>query len=350
MAKTPQQAYRIAQAKQAAKTAGHQARRDIDLQHRAAARKQSRQEQSARKKFEGSIPIWGAKDPDTGEHVFRPGAKQGFWEGRPNDEGSGWIGTQRGAAEGQSSWTKVHPANVERRPNQVGFLTGKVFGAIGNFGATKPSSGLPAQGQPLPPPVMPPGLPPRAAPAGGGAGGGVPAGAPAGGQQGQPMQHHWLNVKPGSGLPSGGVAQAQARGALGTGQMGLPSSRRAPGQPRVLTGQRPALGTGSPALGRGPVIDATSRSVPSNVGGKTLKGGTGTYMENEYGVEGDEGEHADWAKMAQKRIAFAVDPKNKIPRVDTRTSGGQREAQEAKYNAAWARSGTSMPSVYADDD
>jgi hypothetical protein len=345
MAQTPQQAYNIQRARERAKTQGHAARRSIDQANRKAGRKEARKEQAERQKFEGSIPIWGARDPDTNEYRFRPGAKKGWWEDRPND----WTGTQRDAAEGQASWTKIDHAQAARQPNNVGFLTGKVLGAVSGIGSKpKGSSGLPAQaqGSPLPPPVMPPGLPPRQAPASPAGGGGGP-GAAGGGQQGQPMQHHWLHVKPGSGLPSGGGQATPTAGALGTGQLGLPwgGQQRSPGQSRVLTGQRPrgALGTGSPALGRGPVIDTTARDSPSNYGNKS------PVLDLTEDAP-DDSEHMRWAAAAGKRVAFAVDPKNKIPLVDSRLEGtGRGEAQKAKYNAAWAKSGTDMPSVHGDE-
>lgn len=328
---TPQEAYDLQKAREKAKTQGHAARRSIDAANRKAGRKEARKEISERKQFEGTIPIWGAKDPDSGQHIFRPGAKKGWWEDRPND----WIGTQRGAAEGQAGWTKVDPAATARRPGGFGFIGTKVLGGVGGLlnrsGAQAQAAGA---GQPavVAPPKPSSGTPPQP-------------------QQQGPI-HMWPTIKPNSGLP--GPSPAPSPG-LPSGQQALPppgGAVRRPGQSRVLTGQRPrgALGTGSPAIGRGPVIDTTGRSMPSNSGGKKLKGGTGTYMENEYGDEGDEGDHMAWARAAEKRIAFAVDPANKIPKVDSRTAGSSRNAQQqTRYNAAWAKTGTDMPSVYGDE-
>jgi hypothetical protein len=108
-------------------------------------------------------------------------------------------------------------------------------------------------------------------------------------------------------------------------------SSTTPGQPRL-----DAFGDGSAPLALNP-----------GPGPKPYTGGMGgSYMEEVYGGGGSS-EHADWASAAQDRIAHAVDPANKIPRVDTRLEGSSRyETQVDKYNAAWKRSGTSMPSVY----
>lgn len=327
MATTPQQAYDVQRARERAKTAGHAARRSIDAANRKAGRKEARKEIAERKQFEGTIPIWGAKDPDTGAHVFRPGAKKGWWEDRPAD----WIGTPRDVAPGQAGWTKVNPAVTQRRGAGFGFVGSKVIEGIGGLlrGDQTQPAGAPGEEPPKP-------------------SSGMPAPQP----QPEGPRHMWPTVKPNSGLP--GPAPEPA-GELPSGQQALPppgGAVRRPGQTRILTGQRPrgALGTGSPALGRGPVIDTTGRSVPSNTGGKKLKGGTGTYMENEYGDEGDEGDHMAWARAAEKRIAFAVDPVNKIPKVDSRLEGSSRsEQQKTRYNAAWAKTGTDMPSVYGDE-
>lgn len=90
------------------------------------------------------------------------------------------------------------------------------------------------------------------------------------------------------------------------------------------------------------MIDTTARDSPSNYGNKS--------PVLEFDDAPADSEHMRWAKKAGERVAFAVDPANKIPLVDSRLEGTNRgEAQKAKYNAAWAKSGTSIPSVHGDE-
>ena len=217
-------------ARESARTAGHQARLDASEQARKQSRANAYNERRERQKFEGSIPIWGAKDPTSGEYRFRPGAKEGWWEKRAMD----WTGPQRGAAEGQADWTKIHHATTARQPSGYGFLSGKVVGAIGNR-LNQPAAQPQQQQQGLPPPQQPPQYLP---PGGGGGGGGQ---APGQGQQGPqgPRQHNLrMQPKPTSGngitpavmqsrynAMNTQIEDAEVMGELGPGTPELPSQK-----------------------------------------------------------------------------------------------------------------------------
>jgi hypothetical protein len=258
------------QAREAARTAGHAARRQIDLDYSRQRRQDTREERAAEEKFKGSLPIWGGRNPVSGAYEFRPGAKQGFWENRGND----WVGQARNAAEGQADWTKIQHPSVARQPNKgFGYLGSKAIDAIGSRLQRSPAP----QQRPVITFNQPQALP-VAAP-----GGALPAGSPAGGSPGGSPNQARLKVKPNSGQPRGPATQPPA-GDLDSGMLGLPSgvpglpsgmlglpsgvpglpppggASRMPGMPRRLPSNtsRPALGRGPLALGTGEVIETTA--------------------------------------------------------------------------------------------
>lgn len=307
------------QAREAARTAGHAARRQIDLQYSAQRRMDSRAEHAAEERFKGSLPIWGGRNPLTGAYEFRPGAKEGFWESRSSD----WIGQERNAAGGQADWTKIQSPLVKRQPNRgFGFIGGKIMDSIGS---RLGNGGQQLQAAP-PRPQLAMGAGAAVAGAAAGAVGPAAAGAARG-----PTK---ARLKPNSAQPAGPrMSATPAAGDLESGVLGLESGVlglpapggevRNPGEPRRLPGN-----TGRPALGTG--------------GGGRVRSGGGYSIESEYGGEVDEG--PDRFAGSKARIAAVagglVSPANERLRY---SAPGRFAAQAGKAHAAWMKTDLGSP-------
>lgn len=267
--------------------------------------------------------------------------RQGFWENRSED----YTGPEYGLAEGAASWTEVNPARAVR--GKSGEMLERAAALSATLHNNRKQPGQPKAKQGFPPPQMPPGLPKR-----GPGGGGFPMPRqqiPTGGAGGNVARNHFptvLDDRP--ALGTGRPALNPGTPALGTGQATI--GARQNGEPRTLMGQNHV----DPTVRRG-AIDATARSVPNDYAkAKAAVEGGGSYMDAMYGGDKTDEDVAndEWADTARKRIAFTTDPKNKIPVPDPRLSGtGRYQDQVDKHNAAYskaaAKTGFSIPSLYA---